>query len=95
MILKSALFAAAAVALVAVLTGKDIVRQHTVVLGGLRYEITRYSNETLEVFREDGVQFAFDLRSGGATLQVGTDAQMQDALAIIRKMAVDQISRAA
>ncbi|MEO7038024.1 MAG: hypothetical protein ABI548_28915 [Polyangiaceae bacterium] len=95
MIFKSALIAAAAFALVAVLTGKDIVRQHTVVLAGMRYEITRYSNETIEVFREDGVQFAVDLKSGRATLQVGTDGQMQEALAVIRQMAVDQLSRAA
>ena len=29
------------------------------------------------------------------TLQVGTDAQMQDALDVIRKMAIDQLSEAA
>jgi len=92
MIFKSALIAAAAFALVAVLTGKDIVRRHSVVLAGMRYEITRYTNETIEVFREDGVQFAVDLRSGRATLQVGTDGQMQDALGVIRKMAVEQLS---
>ena len=92
---KSALIAAVAIALVAILTGKDIVRQHTVVLAGKRYEITRYSNETLEVFREDGVQFAVDLKTGKATLQVGTDEQMQDALAVVRKMALDQLSEVA
>ena len=92
---KSAIIAAFAIALVAILTGKDIVRQHTVVLGGKRYEITRYSNETLEVFREDGVQFAVDLKTGKATLQVGTDNQMQDALGVIRKMALDQLSEVA
>ena len=92
---KSAVIAAFAVALVALLTGKDIVRQHTVVLAGKRYEMTRYSNETLEVFREDGVQFVFDLKSGRPTLQVGTDAQMQDALGVIRKMALDQLSEVA
>jgi len=92
---KSAIIAAFAIALVAILTGKDIVRQHTLVLGGKRYEITRYSNETLEVFREDGVQFAVDLKTGKATLQVGTDDQMQDALAVIRKMALEQLSEVA
>jgi hypothetical protein len=92
---KSAIIAAFAIALVAILTGKDIVRQHTVVLAGRRYEITRYSNETLEVFREDGVQFAVDLKTGKATLQVGTDDQMQDALGTIRKMALDQLSEVA
>ncbi len=76
MIFKTALIAAAAVALVAILTGKDVVRQHALVLAGKRYEITRYSNDTLEVFREDGVQFAVDLKNGRTTLQVGTDAQM-------------------
>ena len=95
MIIKSALIAAAAFALVAILTGKDIIRRHTVALAGMRYEITRYSNETIEVFREDGVQFAVDLRSGRATLQVGTDAQMQDALGVIRKLAVEQLARSA
>ena len=95
MIFKTALIAAAAVALVAILTGKDVVRQHTLTLAGKRYEITRYSNDTLEVFREDGVKFADDLRDGRATLQVGTDAQMQDALDMIRKMAIDQLSEAA
>lgn len=95
MIFKSAIIAAAAFALVAILTGKDIVRQHTVVLAGKRYEITRYSNETIEVFREDGVQFAVDLKTGRPTLQVGTDSQMQEALAVIQQMAVDQLSRAA
>ena len=43
MIFKSALIAAAAFALVAVLTGKDVVRRHAVVLAGMRYEITRYT----------------------------------------------------
>ena len=92
---KSAIIAAFAVALVAILTGKDIVRRHTLALAGKRYELTRYSNETLEVFREDGVQFAVDLKNGRATLQVGTDDQMQDALGVIRKMALDQLSEAA
>ena len=95
MIFKTAIIAAAAVALVAILTGKDVVRRHTLTLGGLRYEITRYSNDTLEVFREDGVQFAVDLKNGRTTLQVGTDEQMQDALGVIRKMALDQLSEAA
>ena len=92
---KSALIAAAAIALVAILTGKDIVRRHTLSLAGKRYELTRYSNETLEVFREDGVQFVVDLKSGKPTLQVGTDDQMQDALSVIRKMALDQLSEVA
>ena len=92
---KSALIAAAAIALVAILTGKDIVRRHTLSLDGKRYELTRYSNETLEVFREDGVQFVVDLKSGKSTLEVGTDDQMQDALGVIRKMALDQLSEAA
>ena len=92
---KSALIAAAAIALVAILTGKDIVRRHTLSLAGKRYELTRYSNETLEVFREDGVQFVVDLKSGKSTLQVGTDDQMEDALGVIRKMALDQLSEAA
>ncbi|MES1174938.1 MAG: hypothetical protein ABUL62_11490 [Myxococcales bacterium] len=95
MIFKTALIAAAAVALVAILTGKDVVRHHTLTLAGKRYELTRYSNDTLEVFREDGVQFVVDLKSGRATVQVGTDEQMQDALAVIRKMALDQLSEAA
>ena len=92
---KSAIFSAFAVALVAILTGKDIVRPHTLALAGKRYELTRYSNETLEVFREDGVQFVVDLKNGRAMLQVGTDDQMQDALGVIRKMALDQLSEAA
>ena len=92
---KSAIIAAFAVALVAILTGKDILRRHTLALAGKRYELTRYSNETLEVFREDGVQIVVDLKSGRATLQVGTDDQMQDALGVIRKMALVQLSEAA
>ena len=92
---KSAIIAAFAVALVAILTGKDILRRHTLALAGKRYELTRYSNETLEVFREDGVQFVVDLKNGRATLQVGTDDQMQDALGVVRKMALDQLSEAA
>ena len=92
---KSALIAAAAIALVAILTGKDIVRQRALTLAGKRYELTRYSNDSLEVFREDGVQFVVDLKSGRSTLQVGSDAQMQEALGVIRKMALDQLSEAA
>jgi hypothetical protein len=79
-----------AVALVALLTGKDIIRRHMLTLSRMRYEITRYSNDELEVFREDGVQFVVDLKSGQLTLQVGTDAQMQDALVVVRKLALDQ-----
>jgi len=80
MILKGALVAAAAVTLVALLTSKAVRSQRTTVLNGLKYELQRYSNDTVEVLREDGLRFTIDIKTGRPTLAVGTFDQMQDAL---------------
>ncbi len=80
MIYKTALLAAAVLALVAVATGKTTRSQRTVVLGGLKYEMTVYSDDTLNVVREDGLRFSVD-RAGKLELISGTSAQFRDAAA--------------
>ena len=80
MIYKSAIVAAAVLALVALATGKTIRSQRTVVLSGLKYEVTLYSDDTLNVVREDGLRFSVD-RTGKLDLIAGTSAQFRDAAA--------------
>ncbi|HWA70697.1 MAG TPA: hypothetical protein VG937_00110 [Polyangiaceae bacterium] len=91
MIYKSALIAAAAVAVVAIATGKSIRQQRTLTLNGLKYEITRFSNDSVEVVREDGLRFTVDLKSGAPTLSVGTRAQLDDALNQLRNTALTDV----
>jgi hypothetical protein len=79
-IYKSAILAVAVLALVAVATGKTIRSQRTVVLGGLKYELTVYSDDTLNVVREDGLCFSVD-RAGKLELSAGTSEQFRDAAA--------------
>lgn len=80
MIYKSALLAAAVLALVAVVTGKTIRAQRTVVLGGLKYELKLYSDDSLDVAREDGLRFSV-ARNGKIDLTTGTRDQLTDASA--------------
>ena len=80
MIYKSAILVAAVLALVAVVTGKTIRSQRTVVLNGLKYELTVYSDDTLNVVREDGLRFTVD-RTGKLELTSGTSSQFRDAAA--------------
>jgi hypothetical protein len=82
-IYKSALVAAAVLALVAIATGKTIRAQRMVTLGGLKYEITRYSDDTMEVEREDGLRFSVG-KDGKLELRTGTSAQLEDAAAQMR-----------
>lgn len=80
MIYKTAILAAAVLALVAVVTGKAIRAQRTVVLNGLKYELKLYSDDSLDVAREDGLRFSVD-RSGKVDLTTGTRDQLNDASA--------------
>lgn len=84
MIYKSALIAAAAVAVVALATGRNIRQKRTLTLNGFKYEVTRYSNDTVDVAREDGLNFTVHLKGGSPTLNVGTRAQLDDALVQLR-----------
>ncbi|MFZ5895553.1 MAG: hypothetical protein ACOY0T_31135 [Myxococcota bacterium] len=84
MIYRSALVAVAAVALVVLLTGKNTTEHRTLVLNGLKYEITRFSNDTVEVIREDGLRFTVDPKTGVTTKTVGTQSQLEDALTQLR-----------
>ncbi|HKY34667.1 MAG TPA: hypothetical protein VJN18_01900 [Polyangiaceae bacterium] len=84
MIYKSALIAAAVLALVAVVTGKTIRSQRMITLNGLKYEVTRYSNDTMHVAREDGLRFSLDAKSGAIQLHAGSPAQLDDATTRIR-----------
>lgn len=95
MIYKSALFAAAVLALVAIVTGKTIRSQRMVTLNGLKYEITRYSDDTMDVAREDGLRFGVEGTSGAIHLQSGTPAQLDDATAQLRKAALTTLGGAA
>jgi len=81
---KSAFIAAAAVAVVALATGRNIRQKRTLTLNGLKYEVTRYSNDTVDVAREDGLNFTVHLKGGNPTLNVGTRAQLEDALNQLR-----------
>jgi hypothetical protein len=84
MIYKSALIAATVLALVALATGKTIRSQRMVSLNGLKYELTRYSDDTLDVAREDGLHFGLDIRSGKLRLDSGTQTQLTDATTQLR-----------
>jgi hypothetical protein len=79
-VIRAALLAAAAVAFVALVTSKSVRSQRIAVLNGLKYEIMRYSNDTIEVIREDGLRFTLDIKTRASTLQVGTREQMENAL---------------
>ena len=83
MIIEGALIAAGVV-VVAVTTGKTIRRQRALTLNGLRYQVTRYGNDKIEVAREDGLRFTIDNKDGPPTLTVGTRAQFEDALVHLR-----------
>jgi hypothetical protein len=83
MIIEGALIAAGVV-VVAVTTGRSIRRQRSLTLNGLRYQLTRYGNDKIEVAREDGLRFTLDAKDGPPTLTVGTRAQFEDALAQLR-----------
>lgn len=80
MIYKTAILAAAVLALVAVVTAKAIRAQRTVVLNGLKYELKLYSDDSLDVAREDGLHFSVD-RNGKIDLTTGTRDQLNDASA--------------
>jgi len=87
-IYKSALFAAAAIALVAILTGKDVVRTRRITLNQLQYNVTLFNNSSMEVEREDGLRFSLDLGADKPTLLVGTEAQLEDAMLQLKKAAL-------
>lgn len=95
MIYQSALVVAAAVLLVALLTGRNIVRRRVLTLNGRRYELTLYSNETIEVYREDGLKFVLDMRSGSQTLVTGTPTQLEDALRQLKHNALSELGAVA
>jgi len=89
-IYKSAIFAALAVALVALLTGKNIVRTRRITLNQLQYNVTVFSNNSIEVEREDGLRFSMDDRAENPTLIIGTEAQLQDAMLQLKKSVLTQ-----
>ena len=91
MIYKSAIFAAVAVALVAILTGKDVVRTRRLTLNRLQYNVTLFNNSSMEVEREDGLRFALDLAADKPTLLVGTQAQLDDAMLQLKAGALTQL----
>lgn len=88
MIYKSALFAAAAIALVAILTGKDVIRTRRITLNQLQYNVTLFNNSSMEVEREDGLRFSLDLAADKPTLLVGTEAQLEDAMLQLKKAVI-------
>jgi hypothetical protein len=93
MIYQAALIVAVASAVAGIATRKTIRRQRSLVLNGLKYQITRYGNDTLEVAREDGLRFTFDQKDGPPVLKVGTRAQLEDALTQVRGALVEEASR--
>jgi len=91
MIFKSALVAAAAVALIALLTSKNVMQQRTLTLNGLAYQVTRYSNDVVEVTRQDGLRFTVDMKTGAPTLNVGTKNQLADAVSQLKTVALPEL----
>jgi cytochrome oxidase Cu insertion factor (SCO1/SenC/PrrC family) len=94
-IFKSALFAAAAMALVAILTGKDVVRTRRITLNNLQYNVTLFSNTSMEVEREDGLRFSLNPGADKPTLLVGTQAQLDDAMLQLKESVLAQLREAA
>jgi hypothetical protein len=92
MIYKSALIAAAVLAFVAIVTGKTIRSQRMVTLNGLKYELTRYSDDTLDVAREDGLRFGLNIKDGKLRLTSGTQGQLDDATAQMRSSFLTELS---
>jgi len=92
MIYKSALIAAAVLAFVAIVTGKTIRSQRMVTLNGLKYELTRYSDDTLDVSREDGLRFGLNIKDGKLRLTSGTQSQLDDATAQMRSSFLAELS---
>lgn len=92
MIYKSALIAAAVLAFVAIVTGKTIRSQRMVTLNGLKYELTRYSDDTLDVSREDGLRFGLNIKDGKLRLTSGTQSQLDDATARMRSSFLTELS---
>lgn len=91
MIYKSALIAAAAIAVVALLTGKNIVRTRRLTLNQFQYNVTLFSNNSVEVEREDGLRFSLAPGADKPTLIVGTEAQLQDAMLQLKKAVLAEL----
>jgi hypothetical protein len=94
MIVPGALVAAASLVVVGLLTGRNIVRRRVLTLNGLRYELTLYSNETMDLSREDGLQVTLDVRTGAHTLLSGTRAQLEDAFRQLKELALAELREA-
>ena len=95
MIYKSAIFAAIGLALVAILTGNDVVRTRRLTLNQLRYNVTLFNNGSMEVEREDGLRFSVDPTSDKSTLLVGTQTQLDDAMLQLKAGALTQLREVA
>ena len=91
MIYKSAIIAAAVLAFVALVTGKTIRSQRMVTLNSLKYEITRYSDDTMDVAREDGLRFGVS-KDGKLQRTAGTQAQLDDATVQMRTTFLSDLS---
>jgi hypothetical protein len=94
-IFKSALIAAAAIALVAILTGKDVVRTRRLTLNQLQYTVTFFNDGSMDLEREDGLHFTVALGADKPTLIVGTQAQLDDAMFQLKAVALSQLKEAA
>jgi len=88
-----AIIIAVASAVAGLATSKTIRRQRSLVLNGLKYQITRFGNDTIEVAREDGLRFTFDTKDGPPVLKVGTRAQLEDALTQVRGVLAEDAQR--
>ncbi|MFZ5894670.1 MAG: hypothetical protein ACOY0T_26645 [Myxococcota bacterium] len=93
MVYQVAIIVAVASAVAGFATSKTIRRQRSLVLNGLKYQITRYGNDTIEVAREDGLRFTFDTKDGPPVLKVGTRAQLDDALIQVRGALAEEAQR--
>ena len=81
--------------LVAILTGKDVVRTRRLTLNQLQYTVTLFNDNSMELEREDGLRFTMALGANKPMLIVGTQAQLDDAMSQLKALALSQLKEAA
>jgi hypothetical protein len=91
MIVKLVLVTAALLVAVSVMAGRTVRARRTITLNSLNYEIIRYSDDTLEVNREDGLRFIVRMNDGKIDLLSGTRDQLADAEAQMRRQVIAQL----
>ena len=90
---KLVLISAALFGTVWFFAGRSVRAQRVVTLNELKYEIKRYSDDIMEVRREDGLHFTVQMKDGKIRLVTGTQTQLKDAEEQMRKALLSELSR--